>query len=258
MKVYTCKSISEAVNRATKVAIKWGDNNNDPTTDIWYRGVNDNYDLVPSCYWKKFLDFEESALLTFEQLVRNITDTSGFNAWDYYCLARHHGLPTRLLDWSEGFFQALFFAFDGWVSGTPCIWMIRPDCLNQLAVGLDEIFATGGKQTKPWLPELSIKKRTVDGNTFTNKFPIAVYPARSNPRVIGQLGTFTVHGTSKKPLNKIMESKGPSDSICRIDFRGIDVNQVKRELHYLGLRQAVIYPDPDHIAQDVEYMYNNK
>ena len=225
------------------------------------RGVNDTYDLLPSAYWKTNAE-EYSSFTTFVQLVRNISNTSGFTTWDYYCLARHHGIPTRLLDWSEGLVQALFFAFDDWDgSGTPCVWIIRPDIVNQQSVGLDAIFTTcalsdSGHTSTLWLPELKPKSTTVNGKNWTNEKPIAVFPARSNPRIIGQLGTFTVHGTDTRPLNVILCEHGDSDTfLARIDYKGLDPVDTKRTLHYLGLRQCVIYPDADHIVKDIGYMY---
>jgi hypothetical protein len=252
-----CKSVYNAAETAMSIAIEWGDKQNDPTIDVWYRGVNDGgYDLLPSSYWKKDVD-ETSSLNIFKQLVRNVADTRGFNDWDYYCLARHHGIPTRLIDWTEGFFQALFFAFDNWSGDTsPCIWMLRPDALNKHSVGEDSIFVTGGEGTSMWLPPIESQAKDIEGATWTNKNPIAIHPPRSNPRVIGQLGTFTVHGVDKTPLNRLLASAGNSDKfLAKIHLVDFDSNKVKRLFFYLGLRQSVIYPDPDHIARDVGYMY---
>ena len=107
-----CNSVGEAISKAQEVAFGWCTDTGDELLDVWFRGVKDNYDLLPTNYWKG--NDEWSSLATFGQLVRNIADTTGFDEWDDYCLARHHGIPTRLLDWSEGIMQALFFAFDGW------------------------------------------------------------------------------------------------------------------------------------------------
>ena len=45
-------------------------------------------------------------------------------------LARHAGLPTRLLDWSEGALIALHFALK---DPNPVVWMLNPLDLNDLS-----------------------------------------------------------------------------------------------------------------------------
>jgi hypothetical protein len=257
-----CSSIDKAIRLAGEIARNWGNEVGDPTLDVWFRGAKDTWGLQPSACWRTDVD-EYSSFTTFVQLVRNVTDTANFSDWDYYCLARHHGIPTRLLDWTEGFMQALFFAFDGWDgSTTPCVWMLRPAVVNKRSIGLDAILCPNeldGSNREPdlWLPYLTKRRMKIGKNKYiTNKKPIALFPSRSNSRVIGQLGTFTVHGTDADPLDKMLGHGSRSDEyLARIDFVRITPKRVRRTLHYLGLRQSAIYPDADHIAKDIGYMY---
>ena len=118
------------------------------------------------------------------------------------------------------------------------------------------IYTPDGEFTAMWLPPIESKTVVYNKDPRTNELPIAIYPTRSNPRIIGQLGVFTIHGMDKKPLNTMLDEWTDTEKyIARIDFVDFKVEDIRRELHYLGLRQSVFYPDADHIARDVGYMY---
>ena len=48
--------------------------------------------------------------------------------WLY--IMQHVGVQTRLLDWTEGLLQALFFALE---NEKPIVWMLDPQQLNSLS-----------------------------------------------------------------------------------------------------------------------------
>lgn len=255
MKIIEATSISDAFDKAVDFLPSWlGDD-----SPCWFRGSKDNsLGLLPGGCWRNKYE-EIGPLVTFLQEGAAFVEVSSLDSWEFYYLAQHHGIPTRLLDWTESFSAALFFALDNWdESTTPCIWLMKPVLLNEAFIGWNGIMAPeSGSPYTNWLPNQIAEDKAIvkaeDNYVYDNNWPLAIYPKKSNRRIAAQQGAFTVHGRKSEPLDSLFSSKSGSvdKAFARIDLVNCERRVAMYHLATLGIRRAAIYPDVDNLVQQI-------
>lgn len=215
---------------------------------IWFRGVPcSSYCLVPSAY----RDDNYNEIKSFHEVCNYGARFKEFDTvdfWERYYAAQHFGLPTRLLDWSEGFMQSLFFALDGFVhdnsiSTCPAIWILNPYGLNQILHNTRQLYRPNfDSSVGAW----ELDEFRAAGLSLPVR-PVAIQPIRKNDRIIAQLGAFTVHGSERSCLANQISSLNkkvvPRDILRRIDLVRIGKPEAVAWLRIIGATRASVYPD---------------
>ena len=214
---------------------------------VWYRGQNNNglydgnsYKLVSSLFRfqmpvEQILEWEE---LSYRRFMENGFDLHKVvNEWELLYLMRHYGVKTRLLDWSESFAVALYFATRGWDQKNECsIWMLDPFRLNETFHDTSELIS---------MPrESSFLNQRM---SFTKS--IALSPFMNTSRSVFQKGYFTLQGNTKEGL----EVEGDAILFNKRVLKQIKIepklkNDVRMFLELSGMNNFTLFPDLDGLA----------
>ena len=169
------------------------------------------------------------------------------NSWDILYEMRHHGLPTRLLDWTENFAVALFFALNR-KAEAPCIWILNPIQLNRISLKWDGLIDATRNEFDYYSLFIEEDPNNRPFQPFKN--PIAIYPIRSHPRLLAQNGVFTIHGTAIKPLDQFYRG-----CLKRIDIPDSVIKSANRFLTMTNINDFTLFPDLDGLSRYLKKRY---
>jgi FRG domain-containing protein len=184
---------------------------------------------------------ERQLMRAFRKYARQ-DDVSHDTEWDWLALGQHHGLPTRLLDWTYSPYVALHFATAAHMDDDGVVWCIDytraherlPERLRQpLADEGADVFTTellaGGAATLGELEELD-----------DELFLLFVEPPSFDARIVNQYALFSVVSTPGTRLEELAQ---------RIVIPAELKWEVRDKLDQANITERVLFPGLDGISR---------
>jgi hypothetical protein len=221
------------------------------------------------------LDLESELYEEFLRCAPQLSDVasrSGDWEWNSYFLMQHHGVPTRLLDWSDGALIALHFAINDKPrppkSGST-IFVLDPYwLLDELDQDSDR--ADAKVRWKKYLEKCKSNSSEDDWERLylpgdddieepllkTPAVPLLWDSPHVTRRVAAQRSRFMIFGTDPLWLAKLL--KLPSAHITSITIPQEAISSIKQELRDAGVTESVVFPDLDGLGRELKQIWETR
>jgi hypothetical protein len=260
---FKIRTLGEFVDRVTPVEP-------DPTTGRWrdtgvYRGSSDaEGGLLTSLdrlggtsppHTKSQL--EEHILRNFSRYSRPHVESERVNDWELLVSAQHHGVPTRLLDWTYSPLVAAFFATRPSDDGARerVIWRLDWQAVHEaftfppLAVQLADLDAMlgGASRFSPW--QLFTRARS------DPPFACLLEPPSLDARIVAQAAVFTLCSDRWVSFDEFLVSHGLGGALTRFVIPVTEVRRLRDQLDLVGIDERRLFPDLDGVAAAIRRYY---
>ncbi|MBK9359584.1 MAG: FRG domain-containing protein [Bacteroidales bacterium] len=249
------KEIDDYVKIIESIIDEWASGSS--SSNLWYRGhSNTNWQLIPKLYRQNNLYlFEREMIRDFKLRSSEYIEIAPVNDFDYLFVMQHYGLPTRLLDWTESYLVALFFAvFECELESDACVWVLDPWYLNEKSICQSSIVTTDHPIMYDYL--LCQNTEFIDRNVKAN-LPIAIRPKKNTSRIISQKGMFVIYGNSKISIDSYLLNEKNSRIKCIVIDKDFKQNILK-SLFFAGISYSSLFPELSGLCQEINYRYSDQ
>ena len=200
---------------------------------------------------------EEHILRNFIRYSRPYFPAPPVNDWEILVAAQHHGLPTRLLDWTYSPLVAAHFAtIRGQGDADRAVWRLDWQTVHRrfdlpaialLIQDLDNLFPDERPFT-PWKLFGSGRQR--------HEFACMIEPPSLNARIVAQAATFTLCSDKSQPFDAFLDRHGLAGALTKFVIPAADAGRLRDQLDLVSVDERRLFPDLDGLAEHLRRYYS--
>ena len=217
-----------------------------------FRGLGDSsFQLLPGIGRREDYSetLERTILEIFERRASEFVDERNLTDWDKLALAQHHGLPTRLLDWTTNPLIGTYFA------------VVSEPGARELSHGSDnnedskitakpELSHVTARLIAWSVPAATVVNSKVEQDPFELEELKFLLPRALSTRIVAQNGLFSVHPI---PQNAWLEPQAEVKNI--FDIPGNMREYFRRKLFYFGIDAQRVMGGLDGLCARLTWQY---
>lgn len=186
---------------------------------------------------------ENHLLRNFRKYARDFSQP-GASVWNWLALAQHHGLPTRMLDWTYSPYVALHFATDDLEAyhEDGVIWAINyVKAVDALPPGLRAALRDEGSNvfTPELIEPLCTTLRELE-DLQQEPFLLFLEPPSLDARIVHQYALFSFMNTAQATLHDWLEQH--PELYFRIHFPARLKWEIRDKLDQANITERVLFP----------------
>ena len=224
-----------------------------------YRGLEDSTFPLTTTLNRLGESHLEKHLLRNFRKYSQIEDNASKSIWNWLALAQHHGLPTRLLDWTYSPFVALHFATADFNSfhKDGVIWAVNyVDTKSHLPDQLTQVIEDEGSH----IFTAEMLDRAVDSLPALQKlkktdFAVFFEPPSIDERIVNQYAVFSMMSNPNTIISNWLKSR--KSSYFRITIPAELKWEVRDKLDQSNINERVLFPGLDGLATWLKRHYRD-
>jgi hypothetical protein len=202
-------------------------------------------------------DLEEYILRNFIRYSRPYFLSPPENDWEVLVAAQHHGLPTRLLDWTYSPLVAAHFAtVGGPAEADRTVWRLdwkevhRRFDLPELALLIQDLEGILGGD-RPFTPAALFAMKD-----DSRPFACMIEPPSLDSRIVAQSAAFTLCSDKRHSFDEFLESHGLGGALTRMVIPAEHAGRVRDQLDMVSVDERRLFPDLDGVAAYLKRYYS--